>query len=530
MIRSVQLVALVVSLSLWTSCNPDPPTPAPRAPLTVEPGSEYRKSRHEGLTPRFVAPGELLAPLNDKLILTSRRTPRQSRAIQPQHTTEQEPNDTFDTAQKCYVPGIIDGFIHLPGQGEDRDHDWYHFEVEGDHPGSLELSLSLVPGVDTAFALYRIGTQGRILLAQVDQHSAPGEERFPNLHLLNGHYYLHVYPVHPEKEKKPRKKKKGDVPATESPYRMELRIAEADRSRELEPNDRPVDAFGIELPVELTGLLNHGTDVDWFILPLTHVSPLSYLTVDLLPAQNESLELGVWTTARESTVTVTAVKGRRMTVPDLAVLPGASAVLFSIRAPEDATPTGGDYRLQIDNHRLDLRLALEPNDAAELAGRLVLDEPVTGWIAWDGDQDWFAIWPVLPHAEESSDDAEVQTAPKEEPPVLHIVLSGAPGLNLILDVVDADGQTLLARHDSGSEGEGELISDLLLSHRVFFLRVSAADGRFAAQNAYTLEGTLVAPPPVDPPPEDHKEPETAPARPVLPDGTDDSSREEGIAP
>lgn len=470
----MRLILLTAAVLAVAACDPRPPpaTTIDRPPLRLSLDKEesFGKGKVE---PVFVAFKELagvLKPPPRVLVFPGDEVDPSAAFFHP----EAEPNNTLAAATEVRVPGTFSGHMDPLPSSEDGDHDWYMFVVERDKPAILKLTLSEVKGIDLGLEVYHDGVGGRNRLLQLNNAGAGKVERLPNFRLMNGRYFLHVHQV-PDKKGRTR----YDVVR---PYRIELSLEElSGKVEETEPNDDYTHAVAAAAPLEVSGVLNGPADRDWYLLDLLQVSTYSYLSFELLPGMGRSATMEVYTSARELLLIGTAEEGRKLLFPNVAVIDDASAY-YVVVGTADGEKRQGEYTLIVRSVSTKDRVELEPNGTADLAVRLYYEEATSGWLAVEGDEDWYRL---EPGADWGTDD---QGNPEQ--PALNVVLSGVSGLDLVLTAFDAGGEISVGKFDSGSKGEGEEIPNLAMPVRPLLLRVSAREGANPGLQ-YALEARAV---------------------------------------
>ena len=386
---------------------------------------------------------------------------------------EQEPNNKAMTATPFVLPATLQGHIHPHPDSDSGDHDWYSFLVELDKPGVMEVAISGVPGVDVGIELYYDSVTGRTLLVSLDNESKAKGETLPNFRLTNGRYYLHV-------QQMARKKPRWNVLR---PYRVTLRLTEEKAGNETEPNDSRLTAVPLAVPGKISGLVNRKKDQDWYSLDLLKLSSYSYMAVELLPPMDAGMELSVLTQSDEQLVSVATKDGRKLTIPNVALLPGATAYYVRVAALGEKVPAK-PYTLEVRNEALVESCEVEPDNTPELAAKMVYEEPISGWLHGPEDVDWFRLEPV-------ADWGTNEETGEPERPALNLVLAGVPGIDLVLETFDSDGETRLGIFDGGGKSAGEEVPNLAMPQRTVFLKVSSAKG-FNANAQYILQARAVS--------------------------------------
>ena len=474
--------ALLLGLShLLCTCGVTPPSIAPvRDALSVEPSLVETPPPAAPALPGFVPFEQLAAavapPPGPSAPAAGSDAPAHPT---PTEVTEQEPNNDRRAAQEVPVPARIDGRIEPRSGPDGPDADWYAFRIEAERPAVLDLELTGLPGLDLGFDLYHLGLKGEQKLLSVNA-GGPGEgEKLPNVRVTNGRYLLHLFAEVPAKPKKAKKKPAGEE---KSGYRFSLLLSTDIRNRETEPNDSVADALPLDLPFEVTGSLSSAKDRDLFAVDVLKLSTLSCLALELTPPLGGTVSLTVTTQNREELASLTASKGKKGWLPNLAILEGNTTYYLAIASVE-GKPARGEYVLKARNDRLDERTELEPNDRAGTAMRLFYDEPLQGWLPSDPDVDWFFLEPATDWGQEEGEKPEV--------PALDITVSSLPGADLSLALFDADASTPLGTFNLGGKGDGEEVPNLPMPGQRLYLKLSSAAGS-NAQARYTIQARPVS--------------------------------------
>lgn len=471
-----RLVPVLFLLVCCVACSKKPPREplVKRDPLrlTFEQGSY--QAPESPVKPSFESFADLAAAVRPRWLAPQVEQPKDDPDAPPPFIPEAEPNNDMNSATPIRVPALLQGHVDPLLSTEDGDHDWYTFFVERDKPAIMAIELSGVEKVDLAMDLYHDSMTGRARLFSLDNAAAGEQEKLPNLKLMNGRYLLHVYQLVPGK-KKPRFN-------VVNPYRISFGLSDlSEEHMETEPNDDALHAVPVSLPVDITGLTNSSEDQDWYQLDLLKVSAYSYLTLELLPGMKRTLELQVLTAAREPLVKAVAENGRKLTVPNLALLDGASAYFLVVKAV-GGKKSRGEYKLTVRSNETKERVELEPDNSRDQAMRLFWEEPLPGWLG-PADEDWFRLEPVADWGGDSD-------GAKPEIPALNVAVSGVAGVDLVLEVLGSDGEILLGRFDSGRKSEGEEVPNMAMPKGPLYLKVYSRKGENTATQ-YTLQARAV---------------------------------------
>ena len=147
---------------------------------------------------------------------------------------EKEPNDSFSTAGEITLDERCLGFMDSP-----NDRDFYVFQCK--QRGIVDIQLSGVKGLNLAFNIWR-GDGNPKLIKWVDDTRKSSPERFSNLSVIPGTYYIEIF-------QSDRDLKKANK---ENPYELILKGRDA-ISEESEPNDSKEEANTIYPDKEITG-------------------------------------------------------------------------------------------------------------------------------------------------------------------------------------------------------------------------------------------------------------------------------------
>lgn len=424
--------------------------------------------------PSFLSFEKLAAAVKPRWVAPQVIQPDEDPDAPPPFIPEAEPNNDMNSATVVTVPALIQGHADPLLASEDGDHDWYSFFVERDKPAVMAIELSGVKKIDLVLELYHDSMAGRNRLFALDNSAAGEIESLPNLKLMNGRYFLHVF------QRVPRKKKpRFDVVA---PYHISFGLSDySEAHSETEPNDNALTAVPVSVPADITGLVNSAEDQDWYLLDLLKVSAYSYLVLELLPDMKRTLELEVFTGAMEPLAKIVAEDGRKVTVPNLGLLEGSSSYFLVVRAV-GGKQSRGKYTLTVRSQESKDRVELEPDNSRNQAMRLFWEEPLTGWLGPAQDEDWFRLEPVT---EWGSDDAG-----KPEIPALNVMVSGVSGVDIVLEVLEADGEILLGRFDSGPRSESEEVPNMAMPKGPIYLKVYAKEGENTSM-PYTIQARAV---------------------------------------
>jgi hypothetical protein len=175
---------------------------------------------------------------------------------------EKEPNNTFSTANEIVQDERFIGYMGSP-----NDRDFYALECK--QAGIMDIQLSGVKGINIAFKIWK-GLENPKLIKWVDDSRKSSSERFANLSVAPGAYYIEIF-------QSDRDAKKSD---RENLYELIIKSRDA-ISEESEPNDSIENADAIQPDKEITGFfspaynrLNNDKDnlhreEDWYVMDVT---------------------------------------------------------------------------------------------------------------------------------------------------------------------------------------------------------------------------------------------------------------------
>ena len=171
---------------------------------------------------------------------------------------EIEPNDTYSQSNLIEIGKPIDGFINT-----ESDIDFYCVEVL--NPCLLDINVSAVKGVNSAFTIWRENEGSIVPLKYVDDLRKSAPERFRGFYAEAGKYYISI--AHGDKDQ--------PVKNTENPYTLLIQYESAE-GFEKEPDDTILAATPIQIGIPVRGYyspafnktntnaVNPNREEDWF--------------------------------------------------------------------------------------------------------------------------------------------------------------------------------------------------------------------------------------------------------------------------
>lgn len=377
---------------------------------------------------------------------------------------EHEPNDLFDHANLLEVDRPIRGLLSTP---TDKD----SFVVDIAEPGSFDLTLGAVRGVNIAFKIYKNEAPSARLLKIVDDARKSSPERIRNIWMDRGRYYIVI--THGDRDE-PR----GD---SESYYELKLALNSRTANEEHEPNDTPEQAFAVK-DGDVTGYLSPAfyktengeslPEYDWYSINIdasketpkildASVSGIKGITesIELLDAEKKLISAGR-----------SANPGDPASITGRGIVAGGTYYLRVSALNFESDPEN-PYKMKIDIKDFDKSFELEPNDSLETA-YTVFENSVKGSVFPATDRDFFKI-------------------PVTEPSMISAYADFPDSVDGTLAVYDSDGKKLF-EVNSASAGKKEIISPVYTKSDIF-IEVSGKIKNNLKDANYTLNIAKEAP-------------------------------------
>lgn len=448
-------------------------------------------------------------------------------------TVAMAPNDYAHLAQTLEVPGEIQGFYDRPG-----DRDVFYVPAESLQAGVYSLELSAVSGLSQMLEIYGDESLDTPLMRIPVSESRPAV--IPNLSLgseRGGGLYFVL--------------SADDAYDREQTYRLRL-IEHPDSDDfvvEREPNDTREAAQVVDYDVPVRGYLHTPDDVDRFRIVVEEPEaddeqeedeqeeddelagfsePVRQLIEDEGLDPDELPEIvDPWEAVEQKEAPEHVVQVRLMPLGDAhrlgmrwipeegderefraddseeglvlcneTVGPGEYDVeVRSLATDEGFRPRSFDYELEVVNVARQDDLEIEPNDEVEQADRLPVGEGRTGFIAREGDVDYYAfiIGPDEPYVVDEESDEEVDDESEDEPAdpwaapetsSVEIRLEGNR-LDLGFELLDDEGGRVANVNQRGPGADEHIEIDL--PHGLYYVAVSATSG--AVCDPYRIEVT-----------------------------------------
>ena len=366
-----------------------------------------------------------------------------------------EPDNSRDHATAVEFSGEIWGWIHPPLSKDQADEDWFAATVDLDETRALTVELEPVEGIDLSLELWHRGGSGRARrISRADAYGAGQGEQLANTALSNGTWFLRVSAA---------RAGAGHPWNIRDPYRLRILVDEVQGGHELEPDDDERHANLLHLGKPMAASLHLG-DEDWFRFETSRLGLNSRIALDILPDPTLGLRWEVITPDRVTLLRGEAEKGRRVHVPNLAVIPGLDALYVVVRAPETLEGMAR-YTLSVETHELERRTQLEPDDGIATATRLQVPVTLTGWLHDPKDSDVYHVTPG---------DARA----------VRVDVDGLPGVRLALELLDFDGEAV-GRIEGRKPGDGVSLPNWSPAPEGSWFSISGAEG-FSPLTPYAL--------------------------------------------
>ncbi|MBI4976101.1 MAG: hypothetical protein HZC28_01385 [Spirochaetes bacterium] len=370
---------------------------------------------------------------------------------------EREPNDMFETATRLEPMTNTEGY-YLPAGDPTRENrseaDYYYFENPTDIMGMFSISLSAMPGVDTALALF---DGSREQIAVIDNGAAGAREELRQfLFPPESRYYLAVI----NKNRK----------TSALPYQLAFSTQRYDEKNENEPNDRKERAKEAAYNDSVQGKYDYHGDVDIY---------------KMIVIENEGANVHIAVSAVERADPVLRITdmfdrdilginnggaGEGEAVPNLFLPQGI--YYFYLNTTNRFFSCDRRYTFTAESLGKRSDAEWEMNDSPEKANRLMPGgTAMRGYIGWDGDKDYYRI---------SVDDASTTLSIEALPP---------SNIDVVLRLYKGTALALTA--DRNGKGRNEAVEHTL-DKGVWYLEVSSKE-QYNPKNPYRIVTAVGSP-------------------------------------
>ncbi len=381
-------------------------------------------------------------------------------AVSPPGTPEVEPNDAADTAMALPVAGArgaLDGAA---------DVDVYAITSEGAR--LLDARLTAMAGVDGKLELR---DEAFAVIATADRGGVGAAERFPNLSLDRGRYFLVVREVvHAPKKKAKVDAGAGRVGPSPTYQLTAVQATDPPPGGEREPDDDVGTANEVTLATPVTGYVGWKGDVDAWKLAIDGLAEGDGLDVAVTAVDKVALTVEVTDAAGRRLVRQTGAPGAPLTLRSIAprVTPGEPTVQFVLVGGAPANPDA-TYQLTVQSRLLELDEEAEPNDTDARANPLRFGTEDTGTMRGElgpGETDRFVL------------------SPSPSAGSLDVVIDPPPGVAVTLALADGGGA-------AGPQGDrAQLVDAPVAAHQPVIVVVTGKGGKGAVAGPYQLRWSL----------------------------------------
>jgi hypothetical protein len=375
---------------------------------------------------------------------------------------EKEPNNSFSTSNEIILDERFLGFMDSP-----NDRDFYQFQCK--QGGIIDIQLSGVKGINLAFKIWRGGDEPK-LIKWVDDNRKSSPERFANLSVTPGIYYIEIF-------QSDRDAKKADK---ENPYELMLKSREA-ITEESEPNDSKDEADAIYPDKEITGYFspaynrlnndkeNLNREEDWYVIDvklksdspmlmdvtLTGVSGVNSLLYIYDSENNEIAMSDNGGTGEPEAITGAGIK--------------KSGSYYILVASKGYTANNEEpYTLKASLREHDLGTEIEPNNDFETANS-ISNNVIIGKISSKDDKDVFLY--------------QVNGGPS----IYRIELRPPDDMDAMLTLYSIDRE-LIIDINSGGKGKKEVYPNFF-TDKDFYIAVTSKSGDKLSSGEYVLSVT-----------------------------------------
>ncbi len=371
---------------------------------------------------------------------------------------EIEPNDTYSQSNLIEIGKPIDGFINT-----ESDIDFYCVEVL--NPCLLDINVSAVKGVNSAFTIWRENEGSIVPLKYVDDLRKSAPERFRGFYAEAGKYYISI--AHGDKDQ--------PVKNTENPYTLLIQYESAE-GFEKESDDTILAATPIQIGIPVRGYyspafnktntnaVNPNREEDWFTFyvedaPVVCDVELSGVAgieaqLDIVDAQGNVL----FSSASQGVGVSQMAKGIGLSV--------AGNYYIMVAAKNYNANNDVPYSLICTTRDYDNTTEIEPNNIMESATPIIT-EIIYGRIYPDNDIDYYQ------YMGDSSHDI-----------FYRIEIIPPMTLDVVSAVYTKKGEEITSINNNGT-GDKEVYPNVKLN-APFYVKVWAKRGQVDMDNSYAL--------------------------------------------
>ena len=375
---------------------------------------------------------------------------------------EKEPNNSFSTANEIILDERFLGFMDSP-----NDRDFYALHCK--QRSIIDIQLSGVKGINLAFKIWK-GEDDPKLIKWVDDNRKSSPERFANLSVTPGTYYIEIF-------QSDRDAKKADK---ENPYELILKSREA-ITEESEPNDSKDEADAIHPDKEITGYFspaynrlnndkeNLHREEDWYVMDvnLKSDSPM-LMDVTLTGVSGVNSVLYIYDSEdNEIAMSDNGGTGEPEAITGAGIKKSGS--YFILVASKGCTANHEEpYTLKASLRERDSGAEMEPNNNFETANN-ISNNVIMGKISSKDDKDIFLY--------------QVNGGPS----IYRIELRPPDDMDAMMTLYSIDRE-LIIDINSGGKGRKEVHPDFF-TDKDFYIAVTAKSGDRLSAGEYVLSVT-----------------------------------------
>jgi hypothetical protein len=375
---------------------------------------------------------------------------------------EKEPNDSFSTAGEITLDERFLGFMN---SSDDRDFYIFHCKQRS----ILDIELSGVKGLNLAFKVWR-GEENPKLIKWVDDNRKSMGERFANLSVIPGTYYIEIFQSDRDRKKANKK----------DPYELIIRSRETN-SGESEPNDSKEEANTIYPGNEIAGYfspaynwLNNDKkyphrEEDWYVMDINLKSELPQLMdVSLTGVTGIDSVLYLYDSDdKKIAVADNGGIGEPEAITSIGIKKSGSHYIM-VTSKGYMANHEEPYKLKVTLREYVSGTEMEPNNDFETANTIT-NNVITGKINYKDDIDMF-----LYHLKESPSICRIELRPPED-------------MDAILTLYSIDKEKIIDIHNGGRGGKE--VYPNFFTEKDFYISVTAIGGDKLPNGEYVLSVT-----------------------------------------
>ncbi len=370
-----------------------------------------------------------------------------------QSQSESEPNNSQEQANEIRLGQSIQGLF----QPKD-DEDWYKLVNSQSGRNIIRIDLTGVAGVNSYLEIYN---EKEEKLKESDTGDDGEAEAIINFGVTEGIYYIMVSGFQRNEKDK---------------YTLSTKLLSPwQEGQEFELNDELEQANEIKLGQSIEGYFQPKGDKDWYKFVVSQ-SGKNIIRIDLTGVAGVNSYIEIYNE-----------KGERLKESDTGGDGEGEAIInFGVTEGIYYIKVNGRQENGKDKYLLSTKLLgpwqkgqeFEPNDELEQANKIKLGKTIKGSPYPDTDKDWYVF-----------------TMPEPGLEILVIELSGLGGVDLLLELLDADGQEL-KEANNGEMGEKETIVRMKVKPGKYYIMVNNYGSN--TETAYSLRAGKPTVPPATP--------------------------------